>query len=310
MTTQPPAQRVDAVRRFNRFYTRRIGVLLEGLLHSPFSLTEARIIFELAQRSGVTASALGAELGLDAGYMSRLLRSLQHRGVVERARSPDDGRQFHLHLTAAGSEAFAVLNARSHAEFEAMLSGLANDQQVRLVRAMATIEELLGAPAPAPSPVVLRPHEPGDMGWVVYRHGALYAEEYGFDESFEALVARIAADFVDNFDLRHERCWIAERDGEILGSVLVVRQSDAVAKLRLLLVEPRARGLGLGRRLVDECIRFARRTGYQRLSLWTNSNLLAARRLYEAAGFTLVDQAPHHSFGQDLVGETWELTLR
>jgi DNA-binding MarR family transcriptional regulator/N-acetylglutamate synthase-like GNAT family acetyltransferase len=310
MAAKPPRERVAAVRRFNRFYTRRIGVLLEGLLHSPYTLTEARLIFELAQRDGVTASALGQDLGLDAGYMSRLLRGLQHQGLIRRARSAADGRQFHLHLTAAGRDAFAMLDARSHDEFEAMLAELSEPGQARLVCAMETIEELLGQPAARPATIVLRPHQPGDMGWVVHRHGVLYAEEYGWDERFEALVAQIVADFVNGFDARRERCWIAERDGAIVGSVFLVRQSDEVAKLRLLLVEPRARGHGLGRRLVEECVRFARRTGYARITLWTNSVLEAARRLYEEAGFVLVDEAPHRSFGHDLVGQTWELPLR
>ena len=302
---------VAAVRRFNRFYTRRIGVLDEGHLHSPFSLAEVRVLYELAHRDDPTAAELAQELGLDAGYLSRILRRLEERGLIGRTPSVADARQSHLRLTDAGRETFAALNARSSDEIAAMLAALSPAEQRRLVEAMHTIERLLRARAEARVPYLLRPHQPGDIGWVTHRHGVLYAQEYGWDEHFEALVAEIAARFIQHFDPRRDRCWIAERDGEIVGSVFLVRHPDVegVAKLRLLLVEPSARGLGIGTRLVDECVRFARRSGYRTITLWTQSVLHAARRIYEQAGFRLVRQEPHRSFGHDLVGETWELEL-
>ena len=302
-------RRVAAVRRFNRFYTQRIGVLQDGLLSSSFSLTEARVLYELAHREQPTASELGKDLGLDAGYLSRVLRGFERRGLIERRPSKADGRQNLLSLTDAGRAAFAPLDERSHSEIGAMLRPLPAPGQRRLIEAMGAIERLLGAPPEPAAPYLLRPHRPGDLGWIVHRHGVLYAQEYGFDERFEALVAKVAAQFLQSFDARRERCWIAERAGEIVGSVLLVRASDEVAKLRLLLVEPEARGLGIGARLVEECERFARQAGYQKITLWTNSVLDAARRIYEKAGYRLVREEPHHSFGQDLVGETWELDL-
>ncbi len=297
---------VAAVRRFNRFYTRRIGILNEGHLRSPFSLAEVRVLYELAHRD-----ELAQELDLDAGYLSRILRRFQTQGLLARTPSAADGRQSHLRLTDAGRETFTALNARSSDEIAAMLAALSPAEQRRLVEAMRAIERLLGARAEPRTPYVLRPHQPGDIGWVIHRHGALYAQEYGWDERFEALVAEIAAKFIRDFDPRRERCWIAERDGESVGSVFLVRHPDAegVAKLRLLLVEPSARGLGIGTRLVDECVRFARRAGYRTITLWTQSVLHAARRIYEHAGFRLVREEPHTSFGHDLVGETWEMTL-
>jgi DNA-binding MarR family transcriptional regulator/GNAT superfamily N-acetyltransferase len=301
------ASHIEGVRRFSRFYTRRIGLLQEGLLGSPFSLAEARVIWELAHREAATATGLGADLGLDAGYLSRILRSLEAGGLIERRRSPQDGRQSLISLTGEGRDAFAGLDARSSAQIKGLLDRLPSRDQDRLVDAMGTIEGLL-EPAPA-EPVTLRSHRPGDMGWVVHRHGVLYAEEYGWDERFEALVAAIVAEFVQHHDPRRERCWIAERGGEPLGSVFLVRHGDEVAKLRLLLVEPRARGLGIGTRLVEDCVRFARRSGYRRITLWTNSVLLAARAIYQRQGFRLLAEEPHHSFGHDLVGETWELEL-
>lgn len=303
------AQQVEAVRRFNRFYTRRIGVLQEKLLRSPFSLTEARVIYEIAQQEKTTATQLGNELSLDAGYLSRLLRSFEKRGLIDKQPSSHDGRQNVLSLSRQGQEAFATLNARSHQEIETMLNQLAPAEQNRLVEAMAVIQELLGTQPEHKAPYILRPQQPGDMGWVVHRHGVLYAEEYGWDEQFEALVAKIVAKFIQNYNPKQERCWIAEKDGEIVGSVFLVKQADTVAKLRLLLVEPKARGLGIGTRLVYECIRFARQAGYQKITLWTNNVLHAARHIYEKAGFRLVAEEPHHSFGHDLVGETWELEL-
>jgi DNA-binding MarR family transcriptional regulator/N-acetylglutamate synthase-like GNAT family acetyltransferase len=301
------AARVAAVRRFNRFYTQKIGVLNEGLLRSPFSLTEARVLYELAHRDRPTAAELCRDLGLDAGYLSRILRGFARRGLIRRARAAADGRQRPLSLTAKGRAAFAPLDRRSRREVGALLGGLGTDEQGRLVGAMRTVESLLGGQADAP--YRLRLHRPGDMGWVVHRHGALYAQAYGTDERFEALVAEIVAAFIKNFDVTRERCWIAERDGEIVGSVFLVKQSRTVARLRLLLVEPDARGLGLGGRLVEECLRFARGAGYRKVTLWTNDILHAARRIYERAGFRKVASEPHHRFGHDLVGETWELTL-
>ncbi len=302
-------QCVQAVRRFNRFYTKQIGVLHEGLLGSPFSLTEVRVLYELAHREKPTATVLGKELGLDPGYLSRILRGFEESGIIEKRPSETDGRQSLLSLTAKGRETFAPLNARSHDEVAAMLSKLSATDQSRLIEAMRTIETLLGVQPEPRTPYLLRPHQPGDMGWVVHRHGVLYSQEYGWDETFEALVAEIVAKFIKGFDPKREHCWIAERDGEIVGSVFLVKQSKEVAKLRLLLVEPKARGLGIGSRLVHECIRFARQVGYGKMTLWTNDVLIAARRIYEGAGFRLVHEERHHSFGHDLVGETWELNL-
>lgn len=303
------AARVAAVRRFNRFYTRRIGVLREGFLKTPFSLTEGRVLYELAHRDAVTASALARELDLDPGYLSRILKGFEARSMIARTTSPEDARQSLVSLTETGRLAFAPLNQRSEEEVGAMLGVLPAPAQKRLVAGMAEIETLLGEHATPAAPYLLRPHRPGDIGWIIHRHGALYAEEYGWDESFEALVAEIAAKFLRDFDPRRERCWIAEREGEILGSVMVVHQSDEVAKLRLLLVEPKARGLGIGRRLVEECLSFARLAGYRRMTLWTNDILHAARRIYEQAGFQLTAEEPHHSFGKDLVSQTWERDL-
>ena len=309
MMTEPSEERIVAVRKFNRFFTRQIGVLREGLLHSPYSLTEARILFELGQGNQVTASKLGRELGLDAGYLSRILAHLEQQGLLEKVRSETDGRQILLSLTAQGREAFALLDQRSRDEVSEMLTDLSEEDQQRLLKAMQTIESVLTNGFKFSAPFVLRPHEPGDMGWITHRHGALYAQEYGWDEHFEALVAQIVADFINHYHHERERCWIAEMDGQIVGSVFVVQSSETIAKLRLLLVEPKARGLGLGTRLVEECIRFARRRGYQKLMLWTNSVLVEARHIYEKTGFHLIAEEAHHSFGHDLIGETWELIL-
>ena len=302
-------QRVAAMRRFNRFYTQKIGVLEEGLLKSSFSLTEARVLYELAHRDRPTASELGRDLGLDGGYLSRILRGFQRRGLLAREPAPADGRQHLLSLTRHGQAAFAPLDARSRAEIGGLLKGLPAPEQERLIAAMGTIEQLLGAAPEAGASYLLRPHQPGDMGWVVQRHAALYAQEYGWDGSFEALVAEIVAKFIRGYDPKGERCWIAEKDGEIVGSVFLVRHSRSAGQLRLLIVEPKARGLGIGQRLVAECIRFARQAGYRKVRLWTNSILHAARHIYEEAGFRLVEESPHHSFGHDLVGQTWELRL-
>jgi DNA-binding MarR family transcriptional regulator/GNAT superfamily N-acetyltransferase len=305
-------QRAEAVREFNRFYTRRIGALGEGHLGSKFSLTEVRVLFELANRRHPTASEIAETLGLDRGYLSRTLRAFQKRGLVTTKTGPGDRRRTLLRLTPAGQRAFSPLDTRARADIVAMLEPLPAGDQRRILDAMRAIRGSLGHPQAAPEatvPYTLRSHRPGDMGWVVHRHGVLYCEEYGWDERFEALVARVAAEFVEKFDPARERCWIAERDGEIVGSIFVVAKSKTVAKLRLLLVEPSARGLGLGSRLVDEVIQFARKAGYKKITLWTQRELTAARKIYAAAGFTLAAEDQHTLFGQSLIAETWEMPL-
>jgi DNA-binding MarR family transcriptional regulator/GNAT superfamily N-acetyltransferase len=299
-----------AVRAFNRFYTRLVGALDEQLLGSGFSLPEARLIYELAARGKATAAALAADLSLDPGYLSRLVRALVDRGFVARSPSPNDGRETVLALTEAGRAAFAPLEQKSNNAVGALLAPLTESGRRDVIAATHTITRAFAPDATTiPRTTILRRHQPGDIGWVTHRQGKLYAEEYGWDETYEALVAEILSDFVKNFDARRERAWIAEVDGAIAGSVFLVRQSDEIAKLRLLYVEPSARGLGLGTRLVDECIAFARGTGYRTLTLWTNDVLSAARHIYEKAGFDLVSQGRHKSFGKDLVGQTWELPL-
>ncbi|WP_436638273.1 bifunctional helix-turn-helix transcriptional regulator/GNAT family N-acetyltransferase [Microbaculum sp. FT89] len=298
-----------AVRRFTRFYTRQIGLLNDGLLKSPYSLAESRVLYEIANHDAVAASDLSRELGLDAGYLSRMLRGFEDKGLIARSPSKSDARRQLLRLTEAGREAFAGLNRSSAEQVGAMLAPLSPGDRKRLVSAMATIERLLGGTERPAAPIVLRPQRPGDMGWVVHRHGVLYAQEYGWDETFEPMVADIVAAFIRNFDPKRERCWIAERGDDILGSIFLVRESDTVAKLRMLYVEPEARGTGLGRRLVSECLAFARACGYAKVVLWTNDCLDAARRLYRDEGFELVKEEKHHSFGKDLVGQYWELEL-
>jgi DNA-binding MarR family transcriptional regulator/GNAT superfamily N-acetyltransferase len=301
---------VASVRRFSRFYTRKIGVLHEGLLGSQLSLTEGRVIWELAQRERATASELAAELGLDTGYLSRILGGFEKRGLIDRRPSERDGRQVLIALTEAGRALYATIDTRSREAVAALLGELDRADQHRLVAALETAEQLLGqGRKPAAPSYMLRSHQPGDIGWIIHRHGVLYGEEYGLDQTFEALVARIAAGFIENFDAARERCWLAERDGAIVGSVLLVKESDEVGKLRLLYVEPAARGLGIGSRLVSECIRFARQARYRKITLWTNDVLVSARRIYQAAGFHLVSEEPHRSFGRDLVGQFWELPL-
>jgi DNA-binding MarR family transcriptional regulator/N-acetylglutamate synthase-like GNAT family acetyltransferase len=313
MSQGSPDPRIDIVRRFNRFYTRQIGVLHEGWLSSPFSLTEARVLYELAHREKSTATEVANELGLDAGYLSRILSGFEKRGLVEKTPSEADGRQTLLALTKEGSKAFAPLEAGTIEQVGAMIESLAESDRGRLIGAMQTIQELLEVGGEsrraAKTPYLLRPHQSGDMGWVVYRQGVLYAQEYGYDETFEALTAEIVAKFIQNYDAKRERCWIAERDGEIVGSVFLVSGSKTVAKLRLLYVEPAARGLGIGGRLVSECVRFARQAGYTKVKLWTQSELDAARHIYKKAGFHVAEKKKHHSFSKDLVAETWELAL-
>src|SRR5262245_26292358 len=301
--------RVRAVRGFNRFYTKRIGLLQQGMVGSPFSLAEGRVLYELAQRDRPTAADLGKALDLDAGYLSRLLRGFTRQGLVGASTSTTDRRQRHLQLTARGRRAADNLDDGSQRTVGALLGKLSTGDQRRLVGAARTIETLLGDAAPAKVPYILRPPQAGDMGWVVQRHGAIYAEEYGYDWRFEGLVAEIVGAFVEHFDAARERCWIAEREGENAGSVFLVKKSAQVAKLRLLIVEPSARGLGIGGRLIAECVRFARQAGYRRITLWTHSQLHAARHLYLQAGFRLVHKQRGDAFGLKLVDETWDVEL-
>ncbi len=300
---------VQAVRHFNRFYTRQIGVLRDGLLESPYSLSEVRVLYEIAHHHGITATALCAELNFDPGYLSRMLRTFEKRGWISRKASSSDLRQSLLALTAKGRAAFAPLDERSSEQVKQILAGIPPAGQEQLVRAMGDIERILLPDSNVrKEPYLLRSHQPGDMGWVVFRHGVLYAQEYHYDERFEALVAEIVAEFIQNFDPKHERCWIAERNGERMGTVFLVRKSATVAKLRLLLVEPSARGLGIGKRLVQECVRFAKQVGYKKMVLWTQSELKAARGIYKQAGFKLVAEERHDSWSRKkLVAETWEL---
>jgi DNA-binding MarR family transcriptional regulator/GNAT superfamily N-acetyltransferase len=298
------------VRRFNRFYTRQIGLLDEKLLKSDFTLTEARVLYDLAhQEMPTTLTHLGEELLIDLGYLSRILKAFEARGLVARSASPDDGRQTLFALTAAGRAAFAPLDRASQAEVGAVIGMLAPTQSALLVQSMRAIERLLGGKSRSEDPIILRPHQLGDLGWIAHRQSVVYAREYDWDETYEALVAEILAAFVKSHDPNRERGWIAVRDDQVLGSVFVMRGSETIAKLRLLYVEPKARGIGLGRQLVDACIHFARAKDYRTLSLWTNDVLVPARRIYQAAGFTCVAAEPHHSFGKDLIGETWELVL-
>ena len=300
--------RVAAVRAFNRFYTARIGVLRDGLLRTPHSLTEARVLYELGQREVTEVADLRREMDIDAGFLSRLLARLERNGLVARERSHHDARRQHVRLTDEGRAAFAELDRRSADEIASVLDALSEDDQRRLVASMDAVRDVL-THAPPTAGFVLRSPRPGDLGWIVQRHGALYAQQYGWDESFEALVARIVADYAEQHDPRREAAWIAEVDGEPAGCVLCVRREEDVAQLRLLLVDPRARGRGIGGRLIEECLRFAQRAGYTRITLWTNDVLHEARRLYERAGFELVESAPHHSFGHDLVEQTWARPL-
>jgi DNA-binding MarR family transcriptional regulator/GNAT superfamily N-acetyltransferase len=306
---------IAAVRRYNRFYTQRLGLLNERLAGSRWSLTEARLLYELAHRPAPAASELARDLLLDAGYVSRILRRFEAAGVIERRRDGEDARRSHVLLTAAGRESFAALDHGTRTQIERLLAPLPSPSRDALVASMATIHRLLdepdagGATSQAAHPVVLREPAPGDVGWVVQRHGALYASEYGYDTTFEGLVAKIAGNFLESHDPSRERCWIAERAGHRVGAVFLVRLDDETAKLRLLFVEPAARGLGVGARLVAACTTFARDAGYKRITLWTQSHLAAARRLYMNEGYRLVAEEPHRSFGLDLIAETWQLDL-
>jgi DNA-binding MarR family transcriptional regulator/predicted N-acetyltransferase YhbS len=307
--------RVETIRDFNRFYTRRIGVLNEGLSQTRFTLTEARLLWEFAHRSSCSAADLARELELDPGYLSRLLSRFKQQGLIEGVRSSRDARRLELNITASGRRALTPLETRARAEVGEWLAALTDAEQQDLLHSMAAVRRLLAPGTPAPCR--LRALRSGDIGWVIARHGALYEREYGWDVRFEALVARIAADFVERFDATRETCWIAERDAGNAGCVFLVQARDETtgqpiagsAQLRMLLVEPAARGMGVGARLVAECERFARERGYERIVLWTHSVLLAARAIYQRAGYRLIRSEPHRSFGHDLVAETWQLDL-
>ncbi|UFS99408.1 bifunctional helix-turn-helix transcriptional regulator/GNAT family N-acetyltransferase [Nocardia huaxiensis] len=313
-TGAAPAAEVDidhiaAVRDFNRRYTRVIGVLRGGLVGTEYTLTEARILFELANFGAAEAVGLRRDLDLDAGYLSRILTRFETKGLVTRTRSETDGRRQLVALTELGRDAFAELDRRSHEQVGELLDPHSPDTRTRLVGAMRTIEQILDAPEPDPARVTVRAPRPGEHGWVIQRNAALYAAEFGWNADYEALVAHIVAEFLNSHDPQRERAWIAEYQGEPVGCVYCVREDDTTARLRLLLVEPTARGLGVGTALVDECLRFATAAGYQRMVLWTNDVLASARRIYERAGFELTAANPHHSFGVDLVGQTWQRAL-
>jgi len=308
-TNSAAEDRVAAVRQFSRFYTNVLGLLQEGLLETEFSLTEGRVIFELAASGTADAASLRRRLDIDPGYLSRILTRLANAGLIARQRDPGDGRRQVIELTPSGQAAFQTINERSATQVRGLLAQLPESAQRRLTGAMAAIEDILSGltERKKPTAYLLRSPGPGDLGWMVKAHGELYAREYGWDATFEALVARIVADYADNHDPRREAAWIAEVDGEPVGCVLCVRKDDDTAQLRILLVDPAARGLGIGARLVTECVTFARRAGYKRIVLWTNDVLTAARRIYQAAGFRLTSEEPNHSFGHDLVSQTWQL---
>ena len=306
-----PDPEIAAFRHFNRFYTRLLGLFGNSYVSSKMSLTEGRVLFEIAVNGNRSATAIAGELNLDPGYLSRILRKFQEKGIVARSTSRTDARNAILRLTTRGKNVFADLDHRSAQQARGVLEPLTPATRDALLRSMHIVEEALAPKAQTRAPFILRTHRPGDIGWIVSRNGAVYAQEYGWDDTFEALVARICADFIDRFDSRRERCWIAERDGEPLGCIFLVRhpEKEDTAKLRMLFVEPAARGLGLGKALVTECVNFARSAGYKRITLWTQSILAAAHRIYAQAGFQLVAEQPHHSFGKDLIGQTWDLDL-
>lgn len=306
-----PDDPVTAFRRFNRMYTRFIGTLDEAFLHSDFSLSEARILYEVATRTAPKASELAESLGIDPGYLSRVLSKFECSGLLRKKVSAKDARYAELLLTTRGRSAFEKLNKLSQDQATSILSSLPLPTRSELIHCMQSVERLLSKPDAALTPFVLRPHRIGDMGWVVYSEAVGYAEQYGWDESFEALVARIAQEFIESFDPARERCWVAELDGQHVGHIFLVKHptEPGAAKLRLLFVDRSARGRGLGETLVNECIRFARTTGYRKVVLWTQSILTSAHRIYQKAGFRLVKEEPHHSFGHDLIGQEWELNL-
>jgi DNA-binding MarR family transcriptional regulator/N-acetylglutamate synthase-like GNAT family acetyltransferase len=310
MPSRSAEHHISAVREFNRFYTQKIGVLRGGLLDSDYTLTEVRVLYEIAHRQRPLASDLVRDLALDAGYLSRILAKFARRGWLKRERSGDDARKAHLHLTAKGRAAFQSLDAKAREEIGALLAPLAPQKQLQLQGHLQNVQSLLGMQAAAKSELTLREHRPGDMGWIVQKHGALYAQEYGWNGEFEALVAEICAKFLREFNPAAERCWIAERAGEPVGCIMLVRHSRTIAKLRLLLVDPSQRGMGVGNALVEACLAFARAAGYRKVTLWTQSILTSARKLYEAHGFRKVASAAHESFGAKLVAETWDLALR
>jgi DNA-binding MarR family transcriptional regulator/GNAT superfamily N-acetyltransferase len=304
------ATQIARVRAFNRDYTRRIGVLSEGLLDSPYSLTEVRVMYEIAHRSGITAGELAEGLDLDRGYLSRMLKGFETKKLLVRTPAPEDGRRQHLRMTPAGMRVFAPLEKRSQEQVRGMLTALDEERRRVLLEAMDMIQNALDkSSGNLTQQLTLRAHRPGDMGWVVQRHGEIYHQEYGWNEEFEALVAEITAEFVRKLDVTRERCWIAEHDGRRVGCIFLVAQDTTTAKLRLLLVDPDARGLGVGRKLVAECVRFASAAGYRKIVLWTQETLTAARHLYSEAGFVKTAREPHRSFGHDLIGETWEREL-
>jgi DNA-binding MarR family transcriptional regulator/GNAT superfamily N-acetyltransferase len=307
---QSLAERISTVRKFNRGFTKKIGLLQEGLLDSPYSLTEARILFEIGSHTDFTASDLSNQIGIDAGHLSRILSRLEKRALIKKVRSETDGRQRFLYLTQKGKEAFELINNRADTEIAQLLEPLSEEEQKQLLTAMREIGSILLTNGKNSRTFMLRQHEPGDMGWIIYRHGILYSREYGWNEEFEAMVAAICSEFISNYNSKRERCWIAEISGEIVGSVFLAQsEDDEIARLRVLLVEPKARGLGLGTRLVEECIKFARRAGYRKITLWTYSVLESARRIYEKTGFQLVNEQNRHDFSQQLTGQTWELVL-
>ena len=309
MTEDQKCKSVDEIRRFNRFYTKRIGLLDQGLLKTQFPLTQARIIFELAQHKQTVASDLVSELNIDPGYLSRILSTFEKNGIIQKVPSKSDNRRRVLKLTAKGRKSFTILNNRSSQEVKRLLQSLSGEDQHRLIHAMRTIENVLETEVKSTMSYLLRTHRPGDIGWMIHRHGVLYAEEYGFDETFEALTAEILFRFIQHHDPKRERIWIAEQAGERIGSVMIVDGGNQVARLRLLLVEPKARGKGIGKQLIKECIDFSKRNGYGKITLWTQSILQEARHLYLKAGFKVVEEKPHTSFGHDLIAETWELEL-
>ena len=309
MPQEESLSQVAAVRAFNRFYTRKLGVLDQHLMKSPYSLSEARVLYEIAHREDLSAKEIGTELGLDAGYLSRIVQSFDEDGLIVRTPLASDRRQYQLALTAKGRQAQAKLERSSQDEVGAMMAALSATEGRRLTEAMATIENLLEPPARAHPSFLLRSHRVGDMGWVISRQAAAYAADYSWDISYEALVAEICAQFIKNYDAAREHCWIAEVAGEPVGSIFLVKATDEIAKLRLLQVEKKARGLGVGRALVEQCIQGARERGYSKMTLWTQSILVAARGIYQSTGFRLVKEEKHHSFGADLIGETWEREL-